>query len=239
MVLAGIVAGGTGTRMGGDLPKQFYELDGKPVLLYTAERFLKHPDIDAVIIGIHPDWYQETQSLIQRHLPGCRNIFLTCGGSDRNETVSRIISLAKSELSCTDSDIILTHDAVRPFVSQRLITDSISAMSRFAICTAVIPETDTVVVSQDGSTAADFPDRSTLYRVQTPQTFRLGGFHQIYESLSDSEKRLATDVCRLYQRNGDEVGLIEGDITNIKLTYPLDYQIARWQAATRVLPTTD
>lgn len=227
MVLAGIVAGGTGTRMGGDRPKQFYDLEGKPVLIRTAACFLDHPGVDAVIIAIHPDWLEEARRLLRQFFPQNQRIHLTCGGADRNETVCRLIAYAQDTLSCTDEDILLTHDAVRPFVSERLITDSIAAMEQYEICTAVIPETDTVVVSQNGSTAADFPDRSTLYRVQTPQTFRLGSFLRIYQALSEEEKQRATDVCRLYRANGREVGLIPGELCNIKLTYPLDYRIAK------------
>lgn len=227
MILAGIVAGGSGTRMGGSLPKQFLELEGKPVLIRTAESFLSHNMIDAVIIGINPDWYSDADSLIRKFFPESKRIFLTPGGSDRNETVSRMISFAMNDLHCREDDIILTHDAVRPFVSERLITDSISAMSDCEICTAAIPETDTVVTSQDGISACDFPDRRLLYRVQTPQTFRVGSFMKIYDSLSDEEKRLSTDVCRLYKSNGLNVRLIPGENENIKLTYPLDLSIAK------------
>ena len=226
MILAGIVAGGTGTRMGGDMPKQFLELDGKPVLIRTTECFLDHDKIDAVIIGINPDWFTEAETLLRKYFPDDSRIHLTNGGPDRNETVSRMISLALDTLHCSESAIILTHDAVRPFVSKRLITDSINAMSQYDICTAAIPETDTVVVSHDGVSADEFPDRSLLYRVQTPQTFRTGTFLKIYNALSSEEKRLSTDVCRLYKKNGCKVGLIPGEISNIKLTYPLDLTFA-------------
>ena len=230
MILAGIVAGGTGTRMGGSLPKQFYDLNGKPVLIRTAACFLNHPRIDAVIIGIHPDWYEEAQRHLRQYFPDNPGIHLTCGGSDRNETVCHLISFAQKNLSCSDSDIILTHDAVRPFVTERMITESICAMEQYAVCTAVIPETDTVVVSQNGSTANDFPDRSTLFRVQTPQTFRVGSFLRLYQRMSTEERQRTTDVCRLYQSNGYEVGLISGEQTNIKLTYPLDIRLAQLMA---------
>ncbi len=230
MVIAGIVAGGSGTRMGGNIPKQFYELNGKPVLIYTAERFLNHGGINAVIIGINPEWEEYARELINKHLPCCKNIFLTNGGSDRNETVSLIIRFAQRVLGCAENDVILTHDAVRPFVTSRIISDCIEAMSSCDICTAVIPETDTVVVSKDGGYAESFPDRSSVFRVQTPQALRIGSFNSVYETLSANEKKLATDVCRLYSSNGYNVKLIDGDITNIKLTYPHDYSFAEFLA---------
>ena len=160
MVIAGIVAGGSGRRMGGDIPKQFYELNGKPVIIYTTEVFLKHEKTDRIIIGINPDWADYTKALIKKYFPDNDNIFITDGGADRNETIMNMISFAKNVLSCDDRDITLTHDAVRPFVSSDIISESIAVMDECEICTAAIPETDTVIESEDGKTALAFPDRS-------------------------------------------------------------------------------
>lgn len=226
MIIAAIVAGGSGMRMGGELPKQFLELCGKPVIIRTVESFLKHPLVDAVVIGIHPDYYDYTLGLIEQYLPGSP-VYLVNGGSSRNETIENIINYSLSEPGCTDSDIVMSHDAVRPFVSDRLISDSIAAMEKYAICTAAIPEVDTVAVSADGLTADSFPDRSTLFRIQTPQTFRVGSFSQVYSSLSPEEKQQATDVCSLYRLRGYKTALVRGDETNIKLTYPYDMTAAK------------
>ena len=129
MVIAGIVAGGSGRRMGGDIPKQFYELNGKPVIIYTTEVFLKHEKTDRIIIGINPDWADYTKALIKKYFPDNDNIFITDGGADRNETIMNMISFAKNVLSCDDRDIILTHDAVRPFVSSDIISESIAVIN--------------------------------------------------------------------------------------------------------------
>ena len=86
MIIAAIVAGGSGMRMGGELPKQFLELCGKPVIIRTVESFLKHPLVDAVVIGIHPDYYDYTLGLIEQYLPGSP-VYLVNGGSSRNETI--------------------------------------------------------------------------------------------------------------------------------------------------------
>ena len=226
MVIAGIVAGGSGTRMGGTLPKQFMELNGKPVLIYTIEKFLSHSRVDAVIIGINPQWKEYAAELIKTYFQDNDNVFVTDGGTDRNGTVYNIITFAAESLGCKADDIVLTHDAVRPFVTHKMIDDSISAMDSFDICTTSIPETDTVAISEDGSKAMSFPDRTKLYRIQTPQTFRLGSFIKVYESLSPEERSRATDVCRLYLERDHSVKLIEGDISNIKLTYPFDFKLA-------------
>ena len=226
MIIAGIVAGGTGSRMGsGGLPKQFLELALKPVFIYTAEKFLKYTD--AVVIGMNPDWIDYANELLEKFFHHKEKIFLVKGGSDRNETVKNIISFSKESFKCSDSDIILTHDAVRPFVSDEIIYESISQIEKCDICTAAVPATDTIIVSSDGETADSFPNRAEIFLVQTPQTFRIGDFEDIYNSLSDDEKKIATDVCRLFKSKGKKVLLIKGNPKNIKLTYPYDYQTAK------------
>lgn len=228
MIIAGIVAGGTGSRMGdASLPKQFFELGGKPIVLYTAEQFLENDRIDYVIIGINPQWKNYTQNLIEQFFPDNKRLFVTQGGSDRNQTVCNIVRYVQEHFSVGRSDIILTHDAVRPFVTQRIINDSISALNECDICTAVIPSTDTVISSKDGFFASDFPNRSEIFQVQTPQTFRIEEFYDIYSSVSEQEKAFATDVCRLFHTKGKKVKLIQGDVSNIKLTYPYDYETAK------------
>ena len=226
MVIAGIVAGGKGSRMGGgDLPKQFLELALKPVFIYTAEKFLKYADF--VVIGMNSDWLEYADVLLKKFFHDTEKIFLVKGGSDRNETVKNIISFAHDNLKCGDSDIILTHDAVRPFVSDEIIRESICRIENCDICTAAVPATDTIVVSADGENAGDFPNRSEMFIVQTPQTFRLGDFENIYNSLSDDEKKIATDVCRLFKSKEKKVMIIKGSPQNIKLTYPYDYKTAQ------------
>ena len=225
MIFAALVAGGQGTRMGGSLPKQLMMLGDKPVLIHTLHCFLRHPQIDGAVIGIAPDRYEEAAALIQQYCPTAP-VYLTEGGTNRNETIVRIIDYMQSVLSCPPDTLVLSHDAVRPFVTDKIISDSIAAMQQYAICTAAVPETDTVAWTDDTQTADHFPDRAHLYRIQTPQTFRISHFRQVYEPLSDDRKAAATDVCSLFRQSGLPVGLIAGDRRNIKLTYPEDWHYA-------------
>ncbi len=225
MAVAGIVAGGSGMRMGTELPKQFMELCSKPVIIRTTEAFLKSGEITSVIIGINPDWYDYMQKLLEKY--SLDRVYLTKGGSDRNETLMNIINYARKELSAKDDEIILTHDAVRPFVSERMIKDSIIALEEYDIVTAAVAATDTIIVSEDGQTASDFPLRSTMYQVQTPQSFRIGSFERVYSSVSPEEKAAVTDACKLFHLNGHRVGIISGERNNIKLTYPSDIITAK------------
>ncbi len=227
MNIAGIVAGGSGSRMGGNLPKQFFDLGGKPVIVHTIEHFLQSPQIDAVFIGVNSQWEDYMNQLKDKFFFNRKNIIVVQGGDDRNQTIMNLISAAKKQFDITDRDIILTHDAVRPFVTEKMIADSIEAMKDYQICTVAVPATDTIMVSNDGKTADTFPDRKTMYCVQTPQTFYIQQFESVYMALSDEEKAVATDVCGLYQRNGCNVGIVAGDVSNIKLTYPHDYKVAK------------
>ncbi len=224
MAIAAIVAGGKGTRMGGDIPKQFMELRGKPVIIYTIEQFLKHDEIENVIVGINPQWHEYTEELVGKFFSG--GVHITDGGADRNDTIVNIITYAKEKLSASEDEILLTHDAVRPFVTEKMISDSIAAMEDCDICTTAITATDTMLISSDGITADEFPLRSTMFRVQTPQTFRIGGFIEMLHRVPAEQRSGITDACRLYHINGKAVKLIEGAETNIKLTYPSDFTTA-------------
>lgn len=226
MAIAAIVAGGTGSRMGNTgMPKQFLDLCGKPVIIRTIEAFSEDPSISAVIVGINPDWYDYMSELAEKYFQ--TGVYVTKGGEDRNGTILNIIRFAEKELGADNDEILVTHDAVRPFVTGRMIQDSIRGLEKYDITTAAVPATDTIAVSYDGEEAEDFPVRDSLFMIQTPQSFRLGGFRSLLEAVSGEERRLITDACRLYIISGKRVGLVKGDTKNIKLTYPSDMKAAK------------
>ncbi len=225
MAIAGIVAGGTGSRMGADMPKQFLDLCGEPVIIHTIKRFALNKNITDIIVGIHSDWYDYTDVMIKKYFDA--GVHLTRGGNDRNDTIVNIIKYAQEKLKAGRDEILITHDVVRPFVSDRMIEDSIEAMKYCDICTAALPATDTMIISENGRTASEFPPRSMMFRVQTPQTFRLGSFMEMLGGVSPEERKNITDACKLFYINGRDVYLIDGEETNIKLTYPSDFDAAK------------
>ena len=228
MTIAGIVAGGKGSRMGNsELPKQFMEICGKPVIVHTIEKFLLCSGIDAVIVGINPEWNSYMCELKAQYFPKSENLFVTDGGKDRNETILNIISSAKSALNVDENDIIVTHDAVRPFVTEKMIYDNIKALEKYDVCTTAIGATDTIISSESGNIITDFPVRSYMFQEQTPQTFRIGIFERVYNNTNENERQNITDACKLFYLNNYTVGLVDGDVSNIKLTYPLDYEVAK------------
>ena len=125
-----------------------------------------------------------------------------------------------------DDTIILTHDSVRPFVTHRIIEENIRYAQEYGACDTAVAATDTIVQSEDGKVISSVPDRSKMYQGQTPQTFRLKKLKSLYESLTDEEKKILTDAAKIFVMKGEDVYLVEGEVSNIKITYPYDLRVA-------------
>lgn len=229
MIFAAIVAGGTGSRMNiSDMPKQFLNLGDKPVIIHTLEKFLMCRKFDVFYIGIHPDWNLYMQDLIKKHINIDENkIKLVNGGNDRNSTIINIINAIENEFGNSEENIIITHDAVRPFVTLKMIEDNIDAAAQYGACDTVCAATDTIVVSEDGQTISTIPDRKTLYQGQTPQSFNIKTLKELYNDLSSTEKSILTDACKIFVFRGKPVHIVKGDPANFKLTTISDYKIAQ------------
>lgn len=228
MIYAAILAGGVGSRMQNtDMPKQFLELGGKPIIIHTVEKMLMCGKFDKVYVGINPDWQSFCNDLIEKHV-GCDDrIRVVAGGADRNGTIINIIDAIKAESGISDDDIIVTHDAVRPFVTMRIIEDNIKAAIEHGACDTVIPATDTIVRSLDGESITEIPDRSKLYQGQTPQSFNINMLLGCIQTLSDEQKAELTDACKICVLAGKKVKLVKGEVLNFKITTVSDYQLAQ------------
>ncbi len=226
MIYAGIVAGGTGTRMGADIPKQFLKIGGKPILVRTAEKFLTVEEIDRVYIAVHPDWVEFTNSLAEKYFSGQDKLIVIAGGKDRNATVFNILNDIEKRFGSNERDIILTHDGVRPFVTEKIIRENINCMSRHNACTTAVGAVDTILHCTDGKTISSVPKRNEMFHAQTPQTFSVTALNKAFNALSDKEKSALTDTCSIFTVQGLPVQIVEGDSSNIKITSPRDLQIA-------------
>ena len=121
---------------------------------------------------------------------------------------------------------LVTHDSVRPFVTHRMIEENIQAAMACGACDTVIPATDTIVESKDHQNISCIPERSTMYLGQTPQSFKAKKLRDIYLNMTEEEKEILTDACKIMVLKGEQVRLVEGDVTNIKITYPSDIRMA-------------
>lgn len=226
MIFAAVMAGGSGSRMGATaLPKQFLSLGGKPVLIHTLEPFLRISNIDAVFVLTPPDWIDYTREQLRTYLPHAA-VAVTAGGATRNDTLLCAIRYVCANYPVDEDTILLTHDAVRPFVTKKMIEDNIAAVREDGACDTVIPATDTIVRSTDGAFISDIPLRSELYQGQTPQSFRLLELQRTVESLTPQETAELTDACKIYAVRGKKVRLVAGSPSNMKITYADDLPLA-------------
>ena len=229
MIFGAILAGGIGSRMHrADLPKQFLPLGNKPIIIHTLEKFLTCSRFDRIYIGVHSDWMEYMSDLIERYVDFAKErICLVDGGTDRNDTILHIIEAIEGNYGISDSHIVITHDAVRPFVTLQILEENIDAAEEYGAVDTVVPAVDTIVVSENGACITNIPQRSIMYQGQTTQSFRVSLLKRLYLSLSEEEKRLLTDACKICVVRNSPVYLVKGSVMNVKITTPEDYQIAQ------------
>ena len=230
MIFGAILAGGVGSRMNiSDMPKQFLDLGEKPIIVHTLEKFKLCSRLDHIYLGVHPDWLTHTNDLIEKYLgkAAAENVHVVAGGTDRNSTIFNIISDIEKNFGESEDNIIITHDSVRPFVTQRMIEENIDAAIKYGAVDTVKSAIDTIVESDDGEFIKEIPNRQKMYQGQTPQSFKISVLKKLYSELTDDEKAILTDACKICIVKGYPVYMVEGEISNIKITTVSDYKIAQ------------
>lgn len=229
MIFAAILAGGKGTRMGSELPKQYLPLRGEPILLHTVRKFVTCPLIDASAVCVPRDYLTYTRELLAAMPEWEGKVAVIEGGADRTgslENACRYLASLADGGKVGEDDVIVTHDCVRPFVTHAMIAASVDAAKRYGGATAAVPCVDTVCVSGDGAVIDDVPDRATLFSVQTPQTFLLREFLECLSALTPEERARVTDASAVLRLRGRRVALSAGSPDNIKITHPSDLAFA-------------
>lgn len=221
MVYAVILAGGSGTRMGTEVPKQFLNICSRPVIIRSADAFLDSGLCDHVIITVPAEFTDYTRSLIKQYRPD-DNTDVIAGGKNRNSSLLNALEFIKQNKPYDGDTVVLTHDAVRPFINKKIIEDNIKAVREFGGCNTVVKCVDTVLVSDDGKFISSVPERKKLYNAQTPQSFNFKELLNIYEKMTDDEKENMTDACSVFLKYGKKVALVDGAQNNIKITYKND-----------------
>ena len=227
MVFAAVLAGGIGSRMGNvEKPKQYLNIAGKPIIVHTLEKFYINKKFEKIIVLCPQQWVNHTQNLIKKHIGENDRIAVISGGATRNETIMNAISYLEENYTLDEDSVIITHDSVRPFVTHRIIEENIKYAQEFGACDTVIPATDTIVESMDNKIISQVPDRSKMYQGQTPQSFKIKKLKELYMGLSEEEKIILTDAAKIFVIKGEDVHLVEGEVSNIKITYPYDLRVA-------------
>lgn len=225
MNIAVVLAGGVGARVGGAVPKQLLPLgDGRTVLEHSVDAF-EHADcIDEVCVVMHPDYIAIVEEMIAKN-SWQKVKHVISGGKERWESSVNAIRLYQGQLSgveMAESNILL-HDAARPFVSEKIISDVCRALVDHEAVVVAVPSTDTVYEMQDGCVAR-IPNRSTIMRAQTPQAFRLGLIARAYEIALNSGNMQVTDDCGVvfnYMTN-QPIHIVAGEEQNKKITFKED-----------------
>lgn len=223
-VAALIVAAGRGSRAGEGIPKQYRDLKGQSVLRRTLDSFLSHSAIDRILIVIHPDDRELYEASIASLAP-LSPALLPCvyGGDTRQDSVRNGLEA----LANSNPEIVLVHDAARPFASPELIDRGIGAARRWNAAVPGTPVTDTIKVIGSQSEVVSTPDRASLRAVQTPQAFRFSLLLDAHIKARDAGIHIFTDDGALAEWAGLTVHVFEGESGNIKLTHPADFLEAR------------
>lgn len=212
-----IVAGGVGSRMNSDIPKQFVEVLGKPIIAYTINSLSNCGDIDEIIIVTLPEYIVFCKDLVDDF--GFKKVTkIVCGGSTRQESVRNGLK----EIS-DDTDIVAVHDGARPMIDTKTVAECIKAAFEYDCAAAGVKMKDTIKVVDDDRFIEYTADREKLWQVQTPQVFK----KEIICALHANSDDVATDDCYLAEKAGYKVKMVEGKYENIKITTPQDIFIMK------------
>ena len=213
-----IVAAGKGKRMGGEISKQFLLLSGKEILAHTVERFELVKEIRDIILVTGAEAQQDVRNMAQEY--GWKKLrAVVVGGKERQDSVWNGLQ-AVSE----DTEIVLIHDGVRPFVTKEILLHSIDMALEMGGCVAGMPVKDTIKVCDEKGIAVQTPDRNTIFQIQTPQTFRKEIICHAYER-ARADGFIGTDDASLVEYSGYPIKVIAGSYRNIKITTQEDMLI--------------
>lgn len=226
MNIAVIFAGGSGQRMHTkDIPKQFLEMHGKPIIIYTLEIFEKHPEIDAIVIACIDGWIECLNNLIYKYrIDKVKKV--VPGGETGQMSIFNGIQAAK-EISNDEKSIVLIHDGVRPLINSEVISDNIKSVEKngSAITTGIVKET--ILVVNDDESIESVPDRSHSRVAKAPQSFWLDEIYEAHIKAQSEGMFDCIDSCSLMKKYGYPLFLVDGPYDNIKITTPDDFYTMR------------
>ena len=219
--LAIIFAGGSGVRMGSAIPKQFLELDGKPVLAHTLELFEHHPCIDGIYLVVSADYVEQAPEFARRW--GVSKLCgVAAGGASAQESIYNGLTYAAAREP--EDAIVLLHDGVRPYVTPEVITANVEAVGKFGSAITYTPCYETIVLSKDGAEIESIPPRSHSYTAQAPQSFRLGEILAAHARIRARPEGYTdmVDQATICFALGTPIHLVPGNRGNVKITTPED-----------------
>jgi 2-C-methyl-D-erythritol 4-phosphate cytidylyltransferase len=216
-----IPAAGSGTRLGGEIPKPYLKIAGKTILEYTLARFQNIEGLDEVIVSTSIRYSDHTKKILSAIYPDIRTAVVE-GGEERQHSILNALNAVSENIK-----FVAVHDAVRPFVTEGVIRSCFQKAKDVGGAIVAVRAKDTIKVSDMDDLIKSTPDRKTLWQAQTPQIFQTNLLKRSYKNAMD-QGFLGTDDASLVEFSGSPVVLVEGNEENFKITYPLDFKLAEW-----------
>lgn len=226
MNIAIVFAGGSGVRMGAGIPKQFIEIEGQPVLIYTLKQFQYHRRIDKIYLSVKEDYIPYAQALVDEYRIG-KVAGIVPGGETSQDSI--YIALKRAAEENPDDSIVLLHDGVRPFITYDVISENIKSVKKYGNAVTCTPCFETVLMSGDGIVVDAVPNRKETFSAQAPQSFYLRDIISYHDQVRASETGYENmvDACTIMTSLGVKAHLVKGNRGNIKVTTPEDVYMFR------------
>lgn len=219
-ITAIVLAAGSGRRMGGDIPKQYMELSGKPVIYYSLKVF-QDSVVDDIVLVVSDEYIEYCRKEIVERYGFSKVTDIISGGRERYDSVRNGLEV------CESADYVLIHDGARPLITGDMVKRSIATLEEETGCSVAVKAKDTIKISDENDYGVDTPDRRYVWQVQTPQSFRRRELVVAYEKLAASGDTAITDDTMIMERYGGvKIKLIDGSYANIKITTPEDLALA-------------
>lgn len=223
-----IFAGGSGTRMNTkSRPKQFLDLNGKPVIIYTLEQFDNHPEVDGIVVVCLESWISFLQKMLKKFEIN-KVVKVVPGGESGQDSIFKGLCAAEEYVleQGDENAIVMIHDGVRPLITEETITENLAKVKECGSCITCAPAIETVIIDKnDGS--LDIPKRSDCMMARAPQSFYLKDIIGAHRKSLQEGKSDFIDSCSMMSYYGYKLGLIQGPMENIKITTPTDYFVLR------------
>lgn len=223
-----ILAGGVGQRMrNSGMPKQFLEVHGKPIIIYTLQKFERCDDIDDIVIACNVYWLDYMNELLVRY--GIKKVKkIVPGGKDRQESVKNGIGAIR-DLGATDDDIVVIHDGVRPLIETAIISENVRVAKKYGNAMTVRPVIESVVITEEDTAGFEnFKKRDATYSLTAPQTFKLNLLQRTYEDTKNVNQPIPLlDTALAYTFLGNDIHIVKENNNNLKVTTPEDYYILK------------
>ena len=215
MNTAVILAGGVGSRMGLDCPKQFLMVQDKPIISYCLDIFQKHRDIDNIVVVVSPQWQEFVEEHNEKYGVDKIRGYPPAGEPRQHSIYNGLKRVAEN---CPDTDIVIIHDAARPLVSDEIISECIKGAEEHDGAMPVITVKDTLYQSKDGEQIDCLLKRSELFAGQAPESFRFKRYYQIHNEVTDEEIANTAGSSEIAYRHGMDIRMVKGSERNLKIT---------------------